>query len=111
MDNLFTVARQVAALFVLMGFGAFLRRARLVGDAAVEGFVNLLILVVTPCVIVDAFQRPFDTAAFASLSRMIPRERYSSSAPGISVMSRDSGPVSGLPLCPGMWSREVPEAI
>ena len=67
MDNLFTVARQVAALFVLMGFGAFMRRARLVGDAAVEGFVNLLILVVTPCVIVDAFQRPFDTAAFASL--------------------------------------------
>ena len=82
MDNLFTVARQVAALFVLMGFGAFLRRARLVGDAAVEGFVNLLILVVTPCVIVDAFQRPFDTAAFASL--------------GIAFMIAVAGHVAGI---------------
>ena len=67
MENLFIVARQVAALFVLMGFGAVLRRARLVGDAAIDGFVNVLILVVTPCLVVDVFQRPFDMSALASL--------------------------------------------
>ena len=67
MDNLFTVARQVAALFVLMGFGALLRRTKLLGDAAVDGLVNMLILVVTPCVIVDVFQRPFDALALQSL--------------------------------------------
>ena len=67
MESLFAVARQVAALFVLMGFGAFLRRAKLIGDAAVDGFVNVLILVVTPCVIVDVFQRPFETSALESL--------------------------------------------
>ena len=66
-ENLAAVARQVAALFVLMGFGAALRRTRLVGDAAIDGMVNLLILVVTPCVIVDVFQRPFDPASLASL--------------------------------------------
>ncbi len=71
MESLFAVARQVAALFVLMGFGAFLRRAKLIGDAAVDGFVNVLILVVTPCLIVDVFQRPFNTAALESLGLAI----------------------------------------
>ena len=67
MDNLVLVARQVAALFVLMGFGAAMRRTRLIGDVAIDGFVNVLILVVTPCVIVDVFQRPFDPSSLSSL--------------------------------------------
>ena len=67
MDSLAMVARQVAALFVLMGFGAAMRRAKLVGDAAIDGFVNVLILVITPCVIVDVFQRPFDPTSLSSL--------------------------------------------
>ena len=67
MDNLLAVARQVAALFVLMGFGAVLRRTKLVGDAAIDGMVNVLILFVTPCVIMDVFQRPFEQSALASL--------------------------------------------
>ena len=67
MDNLLAVARQVAALFVLMGFGALLRKTKLVGDAAIDGMVNVLILFVTPCVICDVFQRPFDQSALTSL--------------------------------------------
>lgn len=67
MDNLLAVARQVAALFVLMGIGGLLRKTKLVGDAAVGGMVNVLILFVTPCVIIDVFQRPFDQSALASL--------------------------------------------
>ena len=67
MDNLLAVARQVAALFVLMGFGAVLRKTKLVGDAAIDGMVNVLVLFVTPCVIIDVFQRPFEQSALASL--------------------------------------------
>ena len=67
MDNLVLVARQVAALFVLMGFGAAMRRTKLIGDVAIDGFVNVLILVITPCVIVDVFQRPFDPSSLSSL--------------------------------------------
>ena len=67
MDNLALVARQVAALFVLMGFGAAMRRTKLIGDIAIDGVVNVLILVVTPCVIVDVFQRPFDPSSLSSL--------------------------------------------
>jgi len=60
MDNILIVARQVAMLFVLMGLGALLRRIRLLTDAGVAGLVNLLIFIVTPALIIDVFQRPFD---------------------------------------------------
>lgn len=68
MENLLIVAREVASLFVLMGFGAALRHTRLIGDRAVDGIVNILILVVTPCLILDVFQRPFDSSALSSLA-------------------------------------------
>jgi len=58
-DNLLTVAQQVAILFVLIGVGAFSRQCKWLDEKAVEGLVNLLILIVTPCLIVDCFQRPF----------------------------------------------------
>ena len=67
MANVLTVAGQVAILFALMSVGAVLRRARLLVDAAVEGMVNLLILIVTPCIIVDVFQRPFSPSMLRSL--------------------------------------------
>ena len=67
MENLVAVASQVASLFLLMGVGAALRRLKLLGDEAVGGMVNLLMFVVTPCVIVDCFQRPFDRAMLGSL--------------------------------------------
>lgn len=67
MENLITVARQVAILFVLMGFGAVMRRAGFFKDSAIDGFVNVLLLVVTPCLIVDVFQRPFDQSMLTGL--------------------------------------------
>ena len=60
MTNLLTVASQVGVLFALMGVGALCRRCRLLDETAVKGIVNVLILIVTPCLIVDVFQRPFD---------------------------------------------------
>ena len=67
MDNVLAVAQQVAILFVLIGFGAALRKLKILSDAAIEGLVNLLILFVTPCLIVDVFQRPFDPAMLKGL--------------------------------------------
>ena len=62
MQNLATVAAQVGVLFALMAVGAVCRRVRLVDEASVKGIVNVLLLVVTPSLIVDSFQRPFDPA-------------------------------------------------
>ena len=66
LQNLATVATQVGVLFALMGVGALCRRMRLLDEPAVKGIVNVLILVVTPCLIVDVFQRPFDPAMLRS---------------------------------------------
>ena len=67
MDNFLIVAGQVAILFALMAVGAVLRKVRLLTDASVEGMVNLLILIVTPCLIVDVFQRPFSPSMLRGL--------------------------------------------
>ena len=67
MQNLLTVAQQVAILFVLIGVGAVMRRCRLVSTTGVESLVNLLVIVVTPCLIVDVFQRPFDPSMLRGL--------------------------------------------
>ncbi len=67
MENFLVVARQVAVLFALIGVGAVCRRMHLLGASAVRGMVNVLLLLVTPCLIVDAFQRPFDSSMLAQL--------------------------------------------
>jgi len=67
MSNFLIVAGQVAVLFLLMGVGAALRHWKLLAEPAVDGFVNLLVLVVTPCLIVDVFQRPFDPSMLKGL--------------------------------------------
>ena len=69
MRNLLLVAEQVAVLFALMGVGAVLRKAKLIDEKGIGGIVNLLLLVVTPCLIVDSFQRPFDSAMLAGLGQ------------------------------------------
>lgn len=67
MENFFTVAEQVAVLFALMGAGAACRWLKLVDEAAVKGMVNVLLLIVTPSIIVDVFQRPYDPAMLKGL--------------------------------------------
>ena len=68
MENLIAVARQVAVLFALMGVGAISRWTRLVGEEAMDGIVGLLVMVVTPCVIVTSFMRPFDASMAGGLA-------------------------------------------
>ncbi|MBR4172210.1 MAG: AEC family transporter [Kiritimatiellae bacterium] len=60
LESLLVVARQVGVLFALMGVGVLCNRCRILSEKAVKGLVELLMLVVTPCVIMQAFQRPFD---------------------------------------------------
>jgi len=67
MDNFLIVASQVAILFLLMGVGAAARQWKLLTETAVDGLVNLLILLVTPCLIIDVFQRPFDPSMLKGL--------------------------------------------
>jgi hypothetical protein len=60
MDNFLLVFRQVLVLFALMGVGAAARKLKWIDGAAVKGLVNILVIVVTPCLVIGAFQRPFE---------------------------------------------------
>lgn len=66
-ESLLIVAQQVAILFVLMAVGAACRWTNLLSEAVVRGMVNLLLFVVTPCLIARAFVRPFESDLFAGL--------------------------------------------
>ena len=68
MENFVTVAAQVAVLFLLMGVGAVCRRRGLIDAPSVKGMVNVLLMVVTPALIVDVFQRSYDPAMLESLA-------------------------------------------
>lgn len=67
MENFFTVARQVFVLFALIGAGALMRKRGLINEAAASGIVNVLIIAVTPCLIIEVFQRPFNAAMLREL--------------------------------------------
>lgn len=68
MENLCTVATQVGILFTLIGVGFICRKSKLLNDTSVSGLVNILLIIVTPCLVVDVFQRPFDPAKMKALS-------------------------------------------
>jgi len=66
-SDLITVAQQVLVLFAMMGLGAWMRKVRMLKDAAVESVVDMILIVVTPCLIAESFQRPFDPSMMKGL--------------------------------------------
>lgn len=68
MQNFLLVANQVAILFVLIGVGVVCRKAKLVDEFSVRGMVNVLITIVTPTLIVECFQRPFESSMLAQFA-------------------------------------------
>ena len=67
LDGFILTAQQVGVLFALIAVGYVCRKANFLSDAFVKGCVNLLLLIVTPCLIVHVFQRPFTGTALANL--------------------------------------------
>jgi len=67
-DSLLTVAVQVWILFALIGVGSLTRRLKLLSEAGASSFANVLVLIVTPCLTIEAFQRPFETALLHELA-------------------------------------------
>ena len=68
MENFLLVAKQVAILFVLIGAGAACRKTKLVDELSIRGMVNVLVTVVTPALIIECFQRPFESSMLAQFA-------------------------------------------
>ena len=62
-----TVGGQVLTLFLLIGVGFLLGRARVIHEAGASVLTDLALYLATPFVIINSFLRPFDAAKGASL--------------------------------------------
>lgn len=67
MANLIIVAGQVAILFALMAIGFACRKTKIITEKGIGEIVALLILIINPCLIVDAFNRRYDPAMLQGL--------------------------------------------
>lgn len=59
-DNFLTVASQVIMLFVMIAVGYGCGKMNLLNDEKVKGLTDLMLYIVTPCVIVHSFQRELE---------------------------------------------------
>ncbi len=53
------IAQQVLVLFVLIGVGFLCGKKKILNDASSKGMTDIVLYVVTPCVMITAFQREF----------------------------------------------------
>lgn len=60
------VLTQVIILFILIILGYVLAKIRMLGEQAVKSITELVLMLVTPCVIIKSFIREFDTALLKS---------------------------------------------
>ena len=68
LENIILVSKQVGVLFALMSVGFFCNRHRLLNDVAIKGVTELLVLIVTPCVIIHSFiQQTFSHSLLGNL--------------------------------------------
>lgn len=56
LDNFFIVALQVAILFVLIGIGFVSGKTNLINESGSKHLTNIVLYLVTPCVIIKSFQ-------------------------------------------------------
>lgn len=65
--SFFTVLTQVIELFLLMGIGYAVSKAGIIDEKCSTQITSLLCYIVSPCVIIYAFQKPFSPQMFGNL--------------------------------------------
>lgn len=66
-ESFLVVGRQVVVLFILIALGFLCNKRRLLNAETVAGMTDLVLYVVTPCIIVVSFQRELSRAMLGSL--------------------------------------------
>lgn len=67
MEMAVSLAQQVVIMFLLMGVGVFVKRRGIISYEAGRMISNIVLLVITPAVLVDAFQRDLQQELLQSL--------------------------------------------
>ncbi len=63
----FDVGVQVAVLFILIFIGALLTKLNILTESGVKSITDIVLYAVTPCVIINAFQREYDSKILKNL--------------------------------------------
>ncbi|MBQ3284235.1 MAG: AEC family transporter [Ruminococcus sp.] len=67
MQSFFDVGTQVLVLFILIGVGALLTKVGLITEQGSRSMTDVVLYAVTPCVIVNAFQREYQPEMLSGL--------------------------------------------
>lgn len=67
LDNFITVGTQVLELFILIGIGFLCGKTKMLSHKPVKSITDIVLYIVSPCVIVQNFIRPFDPAMLGGL--------------------------------------------
>ncbi len=66
-ESFITVVQQVIILFVLIGIGFGLTKKKLFSEKTIAELTTFILYLVTPCVIIESFNRPFDAEMLNAL--------------------------------------------
>lgn len=66
-ENFLTVGTQVLELFILIAIGFICGKTKMLSDKPVKAITDIVLYIVSPCVIVENFIRPFDPAMLGGL--------------------------------------------
>lgn len=67
LQNFLTVGQQVVIIFILIAVGFICSKAKLINGYGARCMTNIVLYAVTPCVMLDAFQRDFDPSMLTNL--------------------------------------------
>ena len=67
LQNFIVVGTQVGILFILIGTGFFAGKVNILKKEGIGVINDVMLLIVTPCVIIEAFQRDFNAQMFKNL--------------------------------------------
>ena len=81
-ESFLSVGTQVLILFLMIGTGFVLGKLHLITHKGAVSMSNLLMYVVSPCILIVVFQRPLETETFHNLGSAAggagdPRHQYS----------------------------------
>ncbi len=67
LDNFLMVSQQVGVLFILIAVGFLCGKVKFINDNSAKKMTDIVLYIVTPCVMINAFQREFNMAMLYNL--------------------------------------------
>ncbi|MCL1820514.1 MAG: AEC family transporter [Oscillospiraceae bacterium] len=67
LDSLLSVIEQVFTIFLLIGVGFVITKTGLLNDGGSKQLSNLILMIIVPAVIINAFEAPYDSSKLAGL--------------------------------------------